>query len=199
MTHTRSRSFVVTDATLAALAKDPQDIPQAVRYWLQAILPSAAVTFDRSGYLRGAVAAAQAHQLMPADAVAVWYAVNAEAIVIRRLRASPTRERELVATLPAAFDLLWRAHFACRQLPEMSHKQRLIWLDAHAPTFWARWSAALEAPHPDRADAWLTLAAESLEPGGGLWPEGEVLEAGGDSRNADTTPPSLTQLLKGAK
>ena len=143
--------------------------------WLQA----GQIAFDRAGHLDAAQCKVQSGQwLRPAgdgEIYASWFGVNYNVQQTRRMLASSDPGYLWAVDFRLLYQLtdLWGSYFRVRRLPWEGEKGAIRYFQTHDPAYLDLFRACLAEPDRVRkVQLYEQLAALTLTPVGGLWPEG---------------------------
>jgi predicted nucleotidyltransferase len=142
--------------------------------WIQ----NGAILFDRSGRLRNTreILKNEKWSSPPGqgEIYMIWFLTNYDLAQTQRLLES-TDTISLIKVdlrlLKMIYDL-WGRYFSVRQLPALSEKASIRWMEANDPDFLAKFQICLaETDRARKFQLYAELARWVLEPAGGLWPE----------------------------
>jgi hypothetical protein len=182
-----------TTATIDRLVQAEDKIGEhgfdtSIVHWLY----SGHVAFDRTGRLEQLQRKARSGDwLKPAsdgELYPTWFGVNYNVLQTRRMLASDDPVYATAVDIRLLYTLaeVWFAYFRMRRLPWTGEKNAVRYLTEHDPDYLALFRQCLAETHRERRfELYMRLAAWSLAPLGGLWPEGSTaiqFEAGTDVR-----------------
>lgn len=143
--------------------------------WLQV----GQIAFDRAGLLGAAQRKVQSGEwLRPAgegEIYASWFGVNYNVQQTRRMLSSPDPVYLWAVDFRLLYQLsdLWGSYFRVRRLPWDGEKGAIRYLQAHDPEYLDLFRACLaESDRARKVQIYEQLAALTLAPVGGLWPDG---------------------------
>ena len=143
--------------------------------WLQA----GQIAFDRAGLLGAAQRKTQSGQWLRAagegEIYAAWFGVNYNVQQTRRMLSSSDPVYLWAVDFRLLYQLtdLWGSYFRVRRLPWEGEKGAIRYFLAHDPAYFDLFRACLaETDRSRKVQFYEQLAALTLAPVGGLWPDG---------------------------
>jgi hypothetical protein len=143
--------------------------------WLQA----GQIAFDRAGRLGEARSKVQSGQWLrtagDGEIYAAWFSVNYNVQQTRRMMTSPDPVYLWAVDFRLLYQLadLWGSYFRIRGLPWDGEKGAIRYFQAHDPGYLDLFRTCLaEADRSRKVQLYEQLAALTLAPVGGLWPDG---------------------------
>ena len=182
-----------TAATIDRLVQPEEQIGEhgfdtSIVHWLH----SGQVAFDRTGRIKQLQRKVRSGDWLkpPSDAelYPTWFGVNYNVLQTRRMLASddPVYGTAVDVRLLYTLAEVWFAYFRMRRLQWTGEKNATRYLMQHDPDYLALFRECLaETNRERRFELYRQLAALSLAPLGGLWPEGSTaiqVEAGADAQ-----------------
>jgi predicted nucleotidyltransferase len=136
------------------------------------------VLYDRSGLLERArqLAESEAGIEPRADELcAAWFSINFNLQHTKRMLNSNDPEYQMAVDLRLLFSLhdLWRCYFIIRRIAAFGEKMQARYLIVHDPDYLHAFQACLtQTDRHAKYQDYVQLAARTIAPMGGLWPEG---------------------------
>lgn len=167
------------DALLARDDPDRGEIPQdsweaRLLYWVE----MGRIVFDRLGQVQQlqqkAATLRRASQPDAGERYRIWFGINYNVQQTLRILASADPVYQMTVDLRLLYCLsdLWVGYFRVRGLAWSGEKAAIRYLAAHDPDYLQRFQRCLaETDRQSKVAQYVALAAETLAPLGGLWPQ----------------------------